>query len=324
MTTRRSFLQQAALLGAGLAIGPSRLFSRSRAGFREIGLQLYTLRNELEKDVKKTIAAVADAGYTQVETYYTISGPGSGRQFWGLDPRGLKALLKEHRLSTPSGHYGLNDFLTPQNGKDNDLKAQIDIAAAVGQQYFVVPVPPLYLWDKQPPTADDYHFISAQLNKAGELCKKSGLQLAYHNHFWEFRKPSGSNVTAYDIMLKETDPSLVKYEVDLFWTVKSGIDPVQLFKKAPGRFTMLHVKDIDKSSPGIISDTSHLKSEDLIGQIKFTEVGKGSINFKEILAQAPAAGVKYLFVEQDVINIDPIESIRESSAYVRKNLLQKS
>lgn len=324
MNTRRLFLQQTALLTAGLALGPARLFShpRTNVGFHEIGLQLYTLRNELDKDVKKTITAVAAAGYTLVETYYTFSGPGSGRQFWGLSPKALLALLKEHGLTSPSGHYQLNDFLTPGNGKEDALKAQIDIAAAVGQQYFVIPVPPMYLWDKQPATADDYHFISAQLNKAGELCKKSNLQLAYHNHFWEFRKPAGSSVTAYDMMLKETDPELVKYEIDLFWTVKSGIDPVQLFKKAPGRFVMLHVKDIDKNSTGIISDTSHLKSMDLISQIKFTEVGKGSINFRDILAQAPAAGVKYLFVEQDVITIDPFDSIRQSGAYVKQHLLQ--
>jgi len=323
MNTRRSFLRQAALVTAALTIDPARLFSRpvNTAGFRKIGLQLYTLRDALAKDVKGTIEKVAAIGYNQVETFYGEEGPYSTHQFWGLDPKAFKSLLKTNGLTTPSGHYQLNDYLTPGNGKDSSLKSQIAIAAAVGQTYFVVPVPPLYLWDKNPATGDDYKFIAAQLNKAGELCKQSNLKMAYHNHFWEFRKLPGGNETGYDILLKETAPSLVHFELDLFWTVKSGVDPVALFKQAPGRFPMLHVKDIDKANTATIVDTGNETSEHILSGVAFTEVGKGSINFKQILENAHTGGVKYLYVEQDKITIDPFDSIRESCTYVKQHLL---
>jgi sugar phosphate isomerase/epimerase len=323
MNTRRTFLQQAALLTTALAIGPGRLFSRPvhPKGFHKIGLQLYTLREALAKDVKGTIEKVAAIGYNQVETFYGEEGPYSTHQFWGLNPTEFKALLKTNGLTTPSGHYQLNNFLTPGNGKVDSLHSQVAIAAAVGQEYFVVPVPPLYLWDKHPATADDYKFIAAQLNKAGEYCKQSNLKMAYHNHFWEFRKLPGSESTGYDILLQETSPSLVHFELDLFWAVKSGIDPVALFKKAPGRFPMLHIKDIDKANTATIVDTGNKPSMDILSGVTFTEVGNGSVHFKEILKDAATGGVKYLFVEQDKIKIDPFESIRQSYNYVKQQLL---
>lgn len=323
MNTRRSFLRQAALVTAALTIDPARLFSRpaNTKGFRKIGLQLYTLRDALATDVKGTIEKVAAIGYNQVETFYGEAGPHSTNQFWGLDPKAFKSLLKTNGLTTPSGHYQLNDYLTPGNGKDTSLKSQIAIAAAVGQAYFVVPVPPLYLWDKHPATSDDYKFIAAQLNKAGELCKRSNLKMAYHNHFWEFRKLPDSKETGYDILLKETVPSLVSFELDLFWTIKSGVDPVVLFKQAPGRFPMLHIKDVAKDNTATIADTGNETSEHILSGVTFTEVGTGSVNFKQILEHAPTGGVKYLYVEQDKITIDPFDSVRQSCTYVKQHLL---
>lgn len=322
MQTRRSFIQHAALVAAGLAIQPSHLFAggKTKALPRKLGIQLYTLRDELSKDVKGTIAKVAQAGYEQVETYFNYQGADSN--FWGLSTAQFKALLKQHNLTTPSGHYQLNDFLTKGNGDDSALKAQLDIAAAAGQEYFVAPIPPLYLWDKYPVPVDDYKFVAVQLNKAGELAKKQNLKMAYHNHFWEFRKLPDGKDTAYDILLKETDPSLVFFELDLFWAEKAGQSPASLFKKAPGRFPMWHVKDMDKSATTPVPDTVGVRIQDIESQIKFAEVGTGNINFKEIFANASTAGVKYLFVEQDRITIDPFDSIRKSAAYVKQHLMK--
>lgn len=318
--SRRSFIQQVALMTAGLAL-PSSLFSckpATEASGRKLGIQLYTLRDQLTKDVKDTIAKVAQAGYEQVETYFGYNGPGS--TFWGLTTDQLKALLKEHNLTTPSGHYQLSDYLTLGNGKDEALKAQADLAAALGQEYFTIPVPPMDLIAKYPVPADDYKFVAAQLNKAGELLKKSNIKVAYHNHFWEFRKLADGKSTAYDILLNETDPALVHFELDLFWAKKAGQDPVQLFEKAPGRFPMWHVKDMSKDAPQPVADTGTIDLSKITNDIKFAEVGTGTIDFKAIFAKAKTAGVQYFFVEQDQITIDPFVSIKQSADYVKKNL----
>ena len=324
MSSRRIFMQQAGLIAAGLMINPSDIFSRGNANtVRKIGIQLYTLRNQLGTDVKGTIEKVARTGYTHVETYYGYKGPKQEEQFWGLDPKGLKALLKANNLVTHSGHYQLDEYLTRGNGKDEALKVQLDIAASLGQEYLVVPVPPHALWDKL--TSDDYKFIAAQLNKAGELAKKSGLKVGYHNHYWEFKQQPDTKLSGYEIMLKETDASLVSFELDLFWAVKAGTDPVTLFKKYPGRFAMWHVKDIDKSATGKITggDEDKKSAMEILPGVKFAEVGTGAVDFKDIFANASVAGVKYAFVEQDQISIDPFVSIKKSYDYVKGNLLKK-
>lgn len=323
MSSRRTFMQQAGLIAAGLMIKPSGIFANSRENtINKIGIQLYTLREQLAKDVKSTIQKVAQTGYSHVETFYGYKAPDQKDQFWGLDPKGLKKLLKENNLVTHSGHYQLNDYLTPGNGKDEALKVQIGIAKELGQKYLVVPVPPLALWDKL--TADDYKFIADQLNKAGEEARKSDLTIGYHNHFWEFRQQPDTKTSGYEIMLKGTDPSLVTFELDIFWAVKSGIDPVALFKQHPGRFSMWHVKDIDKSATEKIAggDNDHKSSMEILPKVKFAEVGTGTVDFRSIFANASVAGVKYAFVEQDQISIDPFESIKKSYGYVKSNLLR--
>lgn len=322
MSSRRIFMQQAGLIAAGLMLNPSDIFSRSRANtVTKIGIQLYTLRDQLTKDVKDTIQKVAKTGYDHVETYYGYGGPKEPATFWGLDPKALKALLAENKLTTHSGHYQLNDFLTRGNGSDEALKAQLEIAATLGQKYLVVPVPPMNLISKL--TGADFQFMATQLNKAGELAKKSGLKVGYHNHFWEFKQLPDVKGTGYDILLKETDPSLVVLELDIFWAEKSGIDPVALFKAHPGRFAMWHVKDIDKSAAGKITGPGEDEKgmKDLMSEIKFAEVGTGTVDFKKIFANASEAGVKYAFVEQDQITIDPFVSIKKSYDYVKSNLL---
>jgi sugar phosphate isomerase/epimerase len=324
MSSRRIFMQQAGLIAAGLMINPSDIFSRGNANtVTKIGIQLYTLRDQLTKDVKSTIEKVGKTGYSHVETYYGYKGPDEAVKFWGLDPKELKALLKANNLLTHSGHYQLDEFLTRGNGKDEALKKQLDIAAELGQQYLVVPVPPHMLWDKM--TADDYKFMAAQLNKAGELAKKSGLKVGYHNHYWEFKQHADVKMSGYEIMLKETTPSLVSFELDLFWAVKAGSDPVTLFRKYPGRFAMWHVKDVDKSATEKITggDNDTKSAMEILPHVKFAEVGTGAVDFKSIFANASTAGVKYAFVEQDQITIDPFVSIKKSYDYVKSSLLKK-
>lgn len=321
MHTRREFLQWSSLAAAALLTRS--MSSCTGAAPSSIGLQLYTLRDELPKDVKGTIAKIAQIGYDNVETFYGYSGPSDPKQFWGLSPADFKKLLSDHNLRSYSGHYQLNDYLTPGNGNADALHAQLALAKELGQDYLVVPVPPFTLIDKL--TSADYQFMAAQLNKAGEICKKEGVRLGYHNHFWEFKtQPDGKK--GYDILLTETQPDLVCFELDLFWIKKAGYEPLDYFNKFPGRFPMWHVKDMDKASsapipPAVLNQSPAMEAAQ---SVKFAEVGSGSIDFKSIFAAASKAGLKHAFVEQDGIYMaDKFASIRQSYTYIKANLLKK-
>ncbi|MFT2008343.1 sugar phosphate isomerase/epimerase [Pontibacter sp. 13R65] len=289
MTTRRTFLQHAALLTAGALVAPSALLAKPT---QKVGIQLYTLREQISKDVKGVIGKVAKAGYNEVETYgYSLQN-----KFWGLEPKAFKQLLSANKLTAPSGHFGFDDYIGA--GKDEDLKTYIEAAKAIDMKYVVVP----YLGDKLRQSASDYQRIAERLNTAAEACKAAGLGLAYHNHDFEFQK--FDNTTGYDILLNETDKELVKFELDLYWVVRAKLDPVTMFNANPGRFVMWHVKDMDKANPKLN-----------------TEVGSGSVNFRKIFDQASQSGVQHIFVEQENFSIDPFKSINQSYAYVKKNLL---
>lgn len=301
MTTRRSFLKGAGLFATAAFISPS-IISSAYASSRKIskiGIQLFTLREQLTADVKATIQHLAKIGYNQVETYYGYPGKYEVKGFWGLEAKDFNALLKENNLTSPSGHYNVTEFLS--TGNDKVLKSHIETAANVGQKYFVVPALPTDI--RATGTLDDYKRMASKFNIAAELCEKSNLKLAYHNHNFEF-KDQGNGITGYEILLKETDAKLVNFELDIFWAVNAELNPIDMFTKNPGRFKMFHVKDMDKTDKSI-----------------FTEVGAGRIDFKSIFAASKLAGLDYIFTEQDIIKIEPYESISESYNYIKKNLI---
>lgn len=292
MNSRRKFIKQAGTFAAVAALAPSFAFGAEK-GKHAIGLQLYSLRDIIGKDIKGIIAKVAAIGYKEVETY----GYSKENGFWGLDSKTFSALLKQHGIKAPSGHYGMDSFI---QGKGSDqLKSYIEAANITGGEYVTVP----YLGADLRKTADDYKKIAAKLNEAGNLCKASGLKLAYHNHDFEFTKFGNTN--GLEIMLAETDKKLVDFELDLYWAVRSKQDPLQLFKAHPGRFKMWHIKDIDKAKPTVN-----------------TEVGNGAVDFKSIFTGAKTAGVKHYFVEHE-FNYKPDElgSIKTSFDYVNSQLL---
>ncbi|QIL38539.1 TIM barrel protein [Pedobacter sp. HDW13] len=301
MTTRRSFLQKVSLAGAAAFLSPSIITSAlaQPTKLSKIGIGLFTLREQLTADVKATIAQVARIGYNQVETYYGYPGKYEVKGFWGLEARDFNELLKANGLTSPSGHYNVTEFLSTSD--DKVLKSHIETAATVGQKYFVIPALPTDI--RANGTLDDYKRMAAKFNQAAELCQKSGLKLAYHNHNFEF-KDQGNGLTGYDILLNETEAKLVGFELDIFWAVNAGLNPVDMFKKNPGRYKMFHVKDMDKEDKAV-----------------FTEVGSGRIDFKPIFTASKLAGVDYIFTEQDLIKKPPFESITESYNYIKKNLL---
>lgn len=301
MTTRRSFLQQTSLAAVAAFLSPSVITSAlaQPAKVSKIGIGLFTLREQLTADVKATIAHVAKIGYNQVETYYGYPGKYEVKGFWGLEAKDFNMLLKNNSLTCPSGHYNTTEFLS--TGDEKILKSHIEVANSVGQKYFVIPALPTDI--RTNGTLDDYKRMAARFNIAGELCKKAGLKLAYHNHNFEF-KDQGNGITGYDILLKETDAKLVDFELDIFWAINAGLNPVDMFKKNPGRYKMFHVKDMDKQDKAV-----------------FAEVGSGRIDFKSIFAESKMAGLDYIFTEQDLIKKDPYKSITESYNYVKNNLI---
>lgn len=290
MTTRRNFLINTSLAATSVLAFPSFAFSMNK---KEIGLQLYTLREELSKDVKSTLEKVARAGFTTVETYgFSIKD-----QFWGLSPIELKKMLETNGLKAVSGHYNLGTFL--YDGNTTELKAAIEAAKILKSEFLTIP----WVDEAFRKNSDDYKKIALRLNEAAKMCAAAGLKLAYHNHNFEFEKHDG--ITGYEILLKETDKDLVSFELDLYWVVRSGNDPLQLFAANPGRFTMWHVKDMDK-----------------INQALNTELGSGSIDFKTIFKQVKQSGMKHFFVEQENnFAGNSFESIKTSCTYIAKELI---
>ncbi|MFC3198634.1 sugar phosphate isomerase/epimerase family protein [Parapedobacter deserti] len=324
-TNRRSFLKQAGVGVAAAYLTPSLFSCASQppvASVRELGLQLYTLRDQLAENPTKTLARVAEIGYNHVETFGAEINMGGKATFWGLNVGSLRRQLDENRLETHSGHYLLDEFLTPGNGSEELLKRYIDTAAELGQRYLIAPVPPLLLIDKL--TADDYRFMADQLNKGGTLAAKAGLKVGYHNHFWEFRTLADGS-KGLDILIDNTDSDLVVFELDLFWSEKSGTDSLSYFEQYPGRFPLWHIKDMDpdNTAPVIGPDYDNKSVMEITSAITYAEVGTGSIDFKKIMAEGKTAGLQYAFVEQDVITIDPFESVAKSHDYAMAELINK-
>lgn len=285
MLNRRTFLRQAACtaltsVGGAMVLNEMNLgWTASAAKLGKIGVQLYTVRNEMSKDFEGSLKKIAEIGYKQVE----FAG------YYNRTPQQVKTLLGQLGLESPSVHVPLADL------RDNVAKA-IDAAKIIGHRYLICP----FLMPQERKTLDQYKQLAATLNKAGAECKKAGLQLAYHNHDFEFMPLDGK--LPYDLLLGETDKNLVKLELDLYWIIKAKQDPIAWIDKHPGRFVAFHVKDKDATPKEF-----------------FTEVGRGTIQFKPIFAKAKKAGVDLFIVEQDQCPGSPFDSLKISYDYL-KNL----
>ena len=292
MNKRREFLINSGLVLGTLAITPSLAFTTKK---KPIGIQLWTLRETLPKDVKGVLAQVAKAGFKEVETFGFSP---KDNAFFGTSVTDFKAILDANGLKATSNHFDFNNYI--KTGDLSDLKSYIAAAKVLGSEYVTIPyiIPEL-----RGTSADDYKKLAAGINKVAQQCHDAGLKLAYHNHDFEFTKFGNTN--GYEILLNETDPKLVDFELDLYWAVRAGHNPLDLFKQHPGRFTMWHVKDMDKANIALNA-----------------EIGKGSIDFKAIFAQAKLSGMKRFFLEHETnYTPNPLESIKISFDYISKNLI---
>ena len=239
----------------------------------KVGLQLYTVRDLMKADFDGTLAKVAGAGYREVE----FAG------YFERTPEQVKASLAKSGLVSPSAHFN-STFL------GDKWPGVLESANVIGQQFVVCSSVEEGL-RKQ---SGAWPRIAESFNRAGEAAKKAGLQFAYHNHSFEFEPVDGQ--LPYDILLKETDPELVKLEMDLYWATKGGADPIAYFDRYPGRFPLVHVK-------GMAKDGS------------MTSVGADNrIDWKRIFA-SPNSGIQHYFVEHDN-PASPLDSIRASYAYL--------
>ena len=258
---------------------------------KNIGIQIYTLRDQIAESLENTMEAVAKIGYKWIEAYGY-----ENRKILGKTPKEFKALLNGLGMTMPSIHSVTE--VSSGEGKSailDAMKVTIEDASEAGTEYLVY----AFLKPEERKSMDDYKRHADLFNGFGALCKDAGIQFAYHNHDFEFLDFDG--VMPYDYLLENTDPELVKMELDLYWITRGGQDPVEYFKKAPGRFELVHVKDMEDSPEQF-----------------FAEVGQGTMDFERIFKERETAGFKYFFVEQDQSRRDPLESIKMSWEYLNQ------
>lgn len=279
MTNRRNFLRTTAAFAAATMISSTFAFTGQK---KIIGLQLYTVRDKIKLDLKSSLERVAKIGYNSVEAagYNVADGT-----FYGMAPKAFAELLNGLGMTLNSSHTVFE--------LDSAEKVIAD-AASAGAKYIIYP----FLPDKFRSNLDGWKATAEKFNKIGEVAKKNDIQFGYHNHAFEFDKIEDQ--IPYDLLLSQTDPALVTFEMDLYWVTKGGYNPVDYFKKYPGRFQLWHVKDMTKT-------------DDMF----FAPVGSGRIDFSSIFAERKTAGMKYFFVEQDSFkDLDAFESIEMSYKYL--------
>jgi len=279
--SRRNFLITGAALASGSML-QSFDFLENNSKLKTFGVQLYTLRDDLPKDPKGVLKQLAGFGYKQVESFEGPKG-----FFWGMTNKEFKSYMDSLGMSIVSSHC---DFK-----KDFERKAAE--AGEIGMKYLICP----YLGPQK--SLDGFKKAADDFNKAGEICKKNGLRFAYHNHNYSFNKQEGQ--MPQDVMMQNTDPTLVDFEMDIYWVVSAGADPIEWLKKYPNRFRLCHIKDRAKNAAPTNFDAS-------------VDLGLGSIDFKSILAEGKKLGFKYHIVEQEKYeNTTPMKSAEVDATYLK-------
>lgn len=281
---RRDFLKWTGGFAlAGLA-GKELLTSlnEENPNLRKFGLQLYTLRSDLEKsNPGEILKLIASAGYKQVESY-----EGSKGMFWGMSPTEFKNYMDELGMKIISSHCDI----------EKDFEKKVNQAASIGMKYLICP------WINEQKSADDCKKTADKFNKCGAICKKAGIRFGYHNHDQDFKVVDGQVVQ--DIYMSHTDPALVDFEMDIYWVVTAGYDPIEWLKKYSGRFRLCHIKDRTKGATQ--KDASCI-------------LGEGSIDYPKILKTAKENGMRFYIVEQERYdNTTPIKAMMADAAYLKK------
>lgn len=292
---RRKFLVQSSALAAGTMFIPSFVgCAGETAKFSAPGLQVYTIREALAEDFKGSIKRVADLGYKNIELFAYRDG-----QYFGHSIPEVKTLMSDLGLQVKSSHVSTGQTTPDVVGTmTNNWEQTVEDAAELGQEYIAL----AYLAEPERESLDDYRKVAELLNQCGEVANNAGLQVAYHNHAFEFEEIDDQ--VPYHILLDECDENLVKFEMDLYWTKRAGVDPIEYFKRHPGRFPLWHVKDVEEG-------------EDQF----FAAVGEGILDWENLFDHAETAGLDYYFVEQDSTRSgEPFAEIEKSINYLKEIL----
>jgi sugar phosphate isomerase/epimerase len=287
MQNRRSFLKATGTLASGLLIGRS-AFSMddfaTNGSIKKFGLQLYSLRNDMPNNPKGVLKQVASFGYKQIESYEGKQG-----MFWGMTNKEFKKYMDELGMTIVSSHCNIN----------SDFETKAAQAGEIGMKYLICPS--LGGANK---SIDDFKRAAEKFNACGDICKKNGLKFAYHNHGYSFEQMEGQ--LPQDILMQNTNKDTVDFEMDIYWVVTAGADPIAWLDKYPGRWKLCHVKDRKKGADAKEHDAS-------------VDLGTGSIDFKKILKASASKGMEYFIVEQERYdNSTPLKSAAADAAYMKK------
>lgn len=279
---RRAFLTSIGLAAAGtqLACAPSLQSAAPGRRLRRVGVQLYSLRDDARRDLERTLGDIAAAGYNDVEMLGSMNN-------FGMPPERVRQILDRNSLRAPSTHIGGNAL--------DDLDRQLAEAAVLGHQYLIVASLPL----GPNPTLDGYRQWADRLNEAGRRSRSSGVWVGFHNHAGDHTPIEG--VVPYDILMERTDPTVVRHQLDTGNAAMGGHDPLEYMQRFGSRYWSFHIKDVPRMGP--TSDT---------------ELGKGIIDFKRLLASIDDIDNKHLFVEQETYPGAPLDSVRRDYQYISR------
>ncbi len=284
MHKRKEFLKLSgsAVLGLALSSCKGATASTGNGSIKNLGIQLYTLRDDLPKNPRGVLKQLASFGYKEIESYEGAEG-----MFWGMGNTGFKNYMDELGMKIVSSHCDYK--------KDFDKKAAE--AAAIGMSYLICP------WIGRQKALDDYKRIADEFNTAAEICRKNGIRFAYHNHDYSFRLQNGQH--PQDILMQHANHANMDFEMDIYWVVSAEQDPVAWLRKYPNRFRLCHIKDRKKG----IAPKSGEPNLSCI-------VGAGSIHFASILKEAKKYGMKHYILEQEAYEKAPIECVKEGADYL--------
>ena len=278
MKSRRTFLKDTGALAIGSMLLPSLDIDLFPKKIKNPGIQLYTFRKEMLADAAGTLKQIASLGIKQIESAGSEKG-----SYYGLKPKEMKQICADLGMTLRSGHVHITD----------KWQQTISEAAEARQEYMICSTMP-----SNGQTVDNYKKAAEVFNKSAEECKKANIKFGYHNHDYEFDLENGK--VLYDVLMENTDASLVHMELDLGWVIAAGKDPIEYFKKFPGRFPLWHLKDMNLAKKHSV------------------EFGKGGLDIPKMFANEKLSGVKYFFVEQEEYNSTPLESMKENMEYLRK------
>jgi TAT (twin-arginine translocation) pathway signal sequence./Xylose isomerase-like TIM barrel. len=316
MYNRRQFIKHSAAVSAGAFAMPLLAHSKNKSKVSKIGVQVWSIAKFLEKDFKGSLKMLADLGYDELELYgpYPFSSEkdkaswGSMTGMLGFSQSGyfnhtakeFKSILDSYGLKTPAMHIGLDTLRTK-------LEKTAEAAHILGQQYAGIAAIP----EEERKTLDDYKRIADDFNSIGEKAKSLGIRFYYHNHGYGLKAIDG--IIPFDLILERTDPSLVFFEMDIFWTTAGGADPIKYLDANPGRFKLMHVKDMKEQVQFSGDGGNPEQWVELFPYI--TDAGSGVLDLETILAHAKKSGMEHFIIENDVIT-DPKTSLKNSYQYL--------